>query len=416
VRIKELMMRRLLFLFPILVLGLISCSDMSTAPEDTAGGGAGAGLSRSEIQQTTNDFAFRVFEKIVESEPDTNVVISPLSISLCMGMVQNGAGGPTLESMMTALGLEEYTLEETNQAYRKLIDYLMLLDPFVITDIANSVWHRPLCQPTYTFEEACEDYFDAEVHSLDFNRPDAAGIINQWVSDKTRGKITRIVRDPIPGYITVWIINTVYFKGFWTHPFDPEHTSDDYFHLSDGTLSKCRMMRKTSRHHLTACEGPNFYGVDMAYGDSLFSMTILLPKSGVSVDAVVGTLNAEDWPVWMDGFKPWHGYLEMPRFEIGYFIKLNDVLQSMGMRIFGEGCPDFSRMGAGVEWIDEVLHKTYIRVDERGTEAAAVTAASGASGIPPQIFIDRPFIFAIRENRSDTVLFIGKVEDPGYFD
>ena len=177
------------------------------------------------------------------------------------------------------------------------------------------------------------------------------------------------------------------------------------------------MMYKKAEHHYPALDGPSFYGIDLAYGDSLFSMTIFLPQEGISVDSVITDLNQESWDSWMNSFVRWGGDLHMPKFEIEYYIELREVLSAMGMeRAFGGGA-NFSEMFENLYasvFLNSVKHKTYIRVDELGTEAAAVTVSEYATGVPPQIRIDRPFLFFIRENQSNTIIFMGKIVNPGY--
>lgn len=373
-------------------------------------------LTPTELGDITNTFGFNVFKEIVKHEPDANVVISPVSISLCLGMAQNGAAPSILEDMRSTLGLSGYALESADQAYRDLMDYLMTLDFWVQCRVANSVWYRDGWTLNEGFRRNCETYFDSEVKGLDFYSQDAPDIINRWVDDKTGGRIPEIILEPIDPQIQIILVNAVYFKGFWTHKFNRNSTGDAWFTLADGSRQRCRMMYQGPGNHYTAFEGPNFFGMDLAYGDSIFSMTVLLPKPGVHVDSVIVDLDQANWKAWTGGFEPWYGMLYMPKFELEYFVELEPALRVLGMgEAFDSPCAFtkmFEDMCIFLAW---VRHRTYIRVDEDGTEAAAVTDAGGATGIPPEFRIDRPFVFLIRDNRSDTVLFLGKVADPGYF-
>jgi serine protease inhibitor len=397
-----------------LCMGFTSCSDRSFAPTD--GSPPQVLLTPAELGDITNTFGFNVFKELVKHEPDANIVISPVSISLCLGMVQNGAAESTLEDMMATLGLSEYTLESANQAYRDLMDYLMTLDFWVQCQVANSIWYRDRWTLQEGFRRNCEYYFDSEVNGLDFSRGNAPDVINQWVYGKTGGRIPEIILEPIPSIVEIILVNAVYFKGFWTHKFNRNATGDAWFTLPDGSKQRCRMMYQGPGTNYTAYEGPNFYGMDMAYGDSIFSMTVLLPKPGVHVDSVVARLDQANWKTWAGGFEPWYGMLHMPKFELEYFVELEPVLRALGMaQAFDNGCAFTEMLENTCLFLLWVRHRTYIRVDEDGTEAAAVTDAGGATGIPPEFTIDRPFIFLIRDNLSDTVLFLGKVADPGYF-
>jgi serpin B len=376
--------------------------------------------SRSDLVRADNEFGFDLMRELVKVHPESNIVISPLSISLALGMTMNGAAGETYDDMRAVLGFSGYSPEAVNQAYQTLMELLVSLDPDATFEVANSVW----CQDGVPFEEpfleVCYRYFDALARALDFQRPDASDIINAWVAEKTHDKILEIVDDNIDPLTKIILINAIYFNGAWREAFDPERTFGCSFTLPDGTRRMCRMMYgPDSCNHYTAYSGPSFHALDMAYGDSVFSMTVFLPSEGRSISKMLDDFNQTDWTTWMSGFDPWCGVLYMPRFEVEYGVKMKDVLTSLGMGIiFDPMRADFSRMCTvyGDFYIKRVMHKTYVRVDERGTEAAAVTEVEGGpTSIPPQFLVTRPFVFVIRENRLNTILFIGQITDPGYF-
>ena len=395
--------------------GLASCSDEILPPVDSGAGGKV--ITQSDLSNAANAFGFNLFKEIAKVNPDSNIVISPVSISLSLGMTQNGAAGATLDSMLSTLELSGYTVEGANECYRSLIDLLMTLDPEVQCQIANSIWYHWAYTLKEGFHRTCRSYFDSEVRSLNFASWDAPDIINRWVEEYTNGLITDMVDKPMNPYQVISLINAIYFRGSWTHPFNPEYTRKDWFIRRDGPPTPCRMMYQPESHYYTAYEGPGFYGVGLAYGDSLFSMTILLPKEGIPVGSVIEELNQKNWEDWIGGFAPWRGALYMPKFEIEFGDSLEDYLTALGMGIaFDSYRAEFPYLFDDPDpiWLCHVNHKAYIRVDERGTEAAAATDTGGETGIPPMIVIDRPFVFFIRENRSNTVLFIGQVVDPGY--
>lgn len=376
--------------------------------------------TEEQIVSTSNNFGLTLFKEIAGSVPDSNVVISPLSVSMALGMTLNGAAGTTLDDMRYTLGLSGYSTDAMNQRYRDLIDLLTSLDPEVQFQIANSVWCRdgiPFKEP---FLLACDTYFDAQATNLDFGRADASEIINGWVAERTHDKITQIVDDVIDPLTMIILLNAIYFQGTWTHGFDPEKTSDRGFRLPDGTRRVCRMMcQPDSCDYYTYLSTSRFDALDMAYGDSLFSMTVFLPKNQNTIASVIEDFSESNWDVWMDGFRPWRGYLFLPRFEVEYGLEMEDVLTSLGMGIiFDPLRADFTRMCTYFSdfYIKRVRHKTYMRVDEYGTVAAAVTEVEGGpTGIPPQFWVTKPFLFVIRENHANTILFIGQITDPGYF-
>ena len=368
-----------------------------------------------------NTFGLKIFQELVgQASPDSNVFISPLSISMALGMTLNGAAGTTEEAMKTTLEFGEMDIEDINQCYRSVIDLLTELDPDVIFEIANSIWYRPRLSPLQDFLDACATYFDSEIRPLDFSRPDAADTINAWVSEKTHGKIEEIIYGPIDPLTVMYLINAIYFLGNWTYQFDPDLTRDDWFIPKAGVRSPCRMMQQPGPDEVSEYsyfETDDFQAIDLPYADGLFSMAIMLPKEGVSIDRVIEGCDEQNWAAWMTSFQPLEGRLHMPKFEIEYEESLNTALIRMGMGIAFGAAADFSRIADDRElYISSVRHRTYVKVDEAGTEAAAVTIVEIRETSVPDTFemrVDRPFLFAIREHHSGTVLFIGKMVTPG---
>jgi len=364
-----------------------------------------------------NAFGLKIFQELVrDASPDSNVFISPMSISMALGMTLNGAAGATEEAMKTTLEFGDMEIEDIDQCYRSVIDLLTDLDPDVIFEIANSIWYRPDLNPLQTFLDNCTDYFDSEIRPLDFSRPDAPDIINAWVSEKTHEKIEEIISGPISPSILMFLINAIYFLGDWTYQFDPDLTRDDWFETTGGVQVPCRMMQQPEPGEVSeyrCYETEEFQAVDLPYADGWFSMTIILPKEGIDIDQIVEECDQATWAGWMAGFQSRKGRIQIPKFEIEYEESLNTVLTRMGMGIAFGGGADFSRMMEACElFISNVRHKTYVRVDEAGTEAAAVTVVEMESGPSLIMRVDRPFLFAIREHHSGTVLFIGKMVKP----
>ncbi len=197
------------------------------------------------LVDSDNKFGIKLFKEISETQRDKNVFISPLSVSMALGMTLNGANGETQAAMEQTLELAGLTTDDINRSYQSLIDLLINLDEKVIFQIANSIWYRQ----GWTFKEEFIDvnktYFDALVQSLDFNDPSAASFINNWVEDNTNGLIEKIVEPPINPLTVMFLINAIYFKGTWTYEFDKELTQDDFFNLPDGSQKTVHMMRLT---------------------------------------------------------------------------------------------------------------------------------------------------------------------------
>ena len=406
-------MKKMMNLFLILAMGVFSlqCSKNPVSPDRNI-----RELTAVEktVVEADNSFGLKTFQEIVKSEQDKNVFISPLSISMALGMTLNGANGETKQGMQNALELAGLTDKQINDSYKSLIELLVGLDPKVKFKIANSIWYRN----GFTFEQDFLDvnktFFNAEVSGLDFSNPQSKNIINSWVENNTNGKIKQIV-DNIDPLTVMFLINAIYFKGTWTYEFDKNKTQDDFFNLPDGSQVSCKMMAQAGDFSYFASD--DFQAVDLPYGDELFSMTVILPNQGKDIDALVATLTAENWNTWLNNFSSTEGELYLPRFKLEYEIKLNDVLQSLGMEIaFNPSQADFTRMykNGGI-YIDKVKHKSFVEVNEEGTEAAAATVVDmRLTSVGPgfTMRVDRPFIFAIRESHSGTILFIGKIVDP----
>ncbi|MCG3157646.1 MAG: hypothetical protein DKINENOH_04282 [bacterium] len=358
-----------------------------------------------------NRFGLQLFREVVQQRPGENLFLSPLSVAMALGMTLNGANGETYEAMQNTLELAGLSQEEINQSYQSLIALLMQLDPRVEFQIANSIWHRQEMAFEPEFLKRNQTYFNALVSGVDFSAPATLNLINTWVSDNTHGRIPKIIDEIKPEHV-MFLINAIYFKGIWTYRFDPAQTKDDWFITASGARQACKMMHQKATLRYFANQ--TVQAIDLPYGDAGFSMTILLPHHGVSLDSLITSISSEIWSDWMTGFTKHEMRLALPRFRLTFDITLNEILRSMGMAIAFTDAADFTAMyQAGDLLISEVKHKTFVEVDEEGTEAAAVTSVGVAvRSVPPSLRIDRPFLFAIRDSHSQTILFIGKMEYP----
>lgn len=402
-----------------ILLLVARCGDQSTSPVRT--GGPVITEAEQYVIDSNNAFGLSLFREINQaSKSDENIFISPLSASMALGMTTNGARTATLDAMMNTLGFSGLSMHQMNSSYRSIIDMLAGLDPETVFEIANSIWYDSGHVFRQEFLDTCGTYFDAMVKPLNFAAAGAADTINAWVEDETHGKIDEIIEPPIGEDVVMYLINAIYFLGTWTFEFDPDLTSDALFYVPDGSSVTCSMMQRPGEDE--KCDymflhDEAFRAVDLPYGDGWYSMTIFLPHIGVDIDSLIGGFTRESWDSYMAGFEVEEGRLYLPRFEIEYDLLMNDALTSLGMGIaFDPWQADFSGMrDEGGLWINRVIHKTYVKVDEAGTEAAAVTAVEmvETSAGPFVMRVDRPFIFAIREKHSGTILFIGKIVDPG---
>jgi serine protease inhibitor len=368
--------------------------------------------AEAQVVAADNAFTFRLFEQVTAAEPGTNVFLSPFSASMALGMTLNGARGETREAMIEALQKNGMAVPEINAAYRGLLDLVPHLDRSVEIAIANSVWSREGFPVEPEFTATLRTYFDAEARALDFSDPGAAETINRWVRGETRGRIDELIEPPISSDVVMYLINALYFKAAWQHPFDPRDTRDDAFHLADGTTAPVRMMNRTGTYALY--HAPRFAALDLPYGDSLYTMTVLLPHAGESVDSLIAGLDDDTWAEVVAGLRPQRVMVQLPRLKMEYEVTLNDALKALGMDIAFRDDADFTGINAaGGLSISRVLQKTFVEVNEEGTEAAAATAVEIIrTSAPPTFRVDRPYVFALRERTTGTILFIGRITQP----
>jgi serpin B len=375
-------------------------------------------LKSLELLASDNEFGLELFQEVMQDAKDNeNVMISPLSVALALGMTYNGSASATREAMEATLKLQGLTEDEINDGYKSIIGQMLDLDPRVIMEIANSIWYREGFEVEDEFINTNKEHFYAEIRSLDFSRPDAVDIINQWVSDHTHELIEEII-DAIPPLAVMYLINAIYFKGTWTYEFDPEDTKPETFYPASGASYDAPAMHQESK--LNYYKNSLFELVELPYGDRKFSMLVFLPPGEHTCSDILAELDNDNWNSWTNSLIETNVYLQLPKFKFESFKLLNDPLSSMGMEIAFTESADFTRINPdGNLFISRVLHKTFIDVNEEGTEAAAVTAVeielTSAGGSHLTHFIaDKPFLFVIRENSTGSILFMGRLSQPAY--
>ncbi|HEX6367926.1 MAG TPA: serpin family protein [Longimicrobium sp.] len=365
-------------------------------------------------------FGLGMFRQLADARPNANVVFSPLSAGLAISMLANGAQGETLAGIERTLatGLDLERLNGTNAA---LVEALRGGD--VELSIANSLWARQGVPFLPAFMERNRRFYGAEVATLDFSSADAATRINRWASDKTNGRITRMVEDgPLDGDLILYLMNAVYFKGRWKDEFEASQTRPMPFHAAGGRTVQRPMMHRTGEYRYLRAEG--FQALRLPYRGDRIAMYVLLPDEGSSVAALRGRLTPEAWAEWMGGFG---GAREvrvvMPKYRVSLEAGLNRPLQALGMAdAFSQHRANFGAMlpaeylARGNAYVSEARQKVFIEVNEEGTEAAAVTGievrTTSAPAQPVSFVVDRPFLLAIRDDQTGALLFIGQVNDP----
>lgn len=362
----------------------------------------------------SNDFGLELVRTVAASDDRPNLILSPLSASMALGMTLNGADGATFDSMRATLGFDGLGQEEINTSYRDLIDLLTDLDPRVQFEIANAIWANEGVPFRDAFFEAVSTAFDATVDSRDFSDPATVDAINAWVDEKTHGLIDSIVEQLDPALVML-LVNAIYLDAAWTDEFDPADTHPSDFMREDGTTVSVDMMSRTEAE-LPVAWDPSYTAVELPYGGGAFSMVVILPAEGSTVRELLAELDAPAWNGLIASLSPRTlSRIALPKLELSYDAWLNDPLAGMGMEVAFTRDADFTRMSPEGDrmCISFVRQKTFMEVDERGTRAAAVTSVGiVATSLPPEVVVDRPFVLAIRERLSGALLFAGLVGDP----
>jgi serine protease inhibitor len=388
-----------------------ACGDGPVSPESITRLPRSLTAAEQTVVGASNDFAVDLLGRVHAAEPDSTVFLSPLSASMALGMTMNGATGATRDQMRTMLGFGSLSMDQVNASYRGLLDLLGNLDSRVELEVGNALFHRDEFQMEAPFLDTVRTFFDAEVQGLDFADPGAASTINGWVKKATNNRIDGIVDPPIDPNTMAFLLNAVYFKGDWTKRFETKDSYDGPFHLAGGGTANVRFMTKKDTLAYRASDA--WQAVDLPYGGGAFAMTVAVPTDGHDLDDVAGDLRTLLDPdaVWSREVVTVH----LPRFQLEWGRLLNDDLKALGMRdAFSDVDADFSPMyrnarAAGLH-VGKVKQKTFLKVDEVGTEAAAVTSVEMVIKATPVTYVvsaDRPFLLAIRERLSGTVLFAG---------
>jgi len=365
-----------------------------------------------------NQFGFELYRHVFASETEyENIMVSPLSVSLALAMTYNGANGETKTAMKKTLKVYGLTPDDINTSYLDLVKALKSLDPKVLLEIANAIFYRDDFQVENEFVTINKYYYDAEVSALDFgNEQQSLETINGWVAEKTHDKIETII-DRISRDHVMFLLNAIYFKGTWQKEFNEESTEKLPFYLGNDENIQTEMMQRLDT--LPYMKNDLFSAIELSYGKGNYNMYVFLPETGRTLEEIVNKLDKDNWETWMKSFQEVQSVdIKLPKLKYEYEITLNDVLTDMGMGIAFTGGADFTGINRNGELnIDYVKHKTFIEVNEEGTEAAAVTVVAierTSVGGPEKVpfFVNRPFMYAITEKSTSAVLFMGTVKNP----
>ena len=374
------------------------------------------------LVQAQTLFGLNFFKEILKENPGKNVLVSPYSAATAFGMVYNGAAGTTKAAMAQALGLGSMDTAEVNQENADLQESLQKANPKIQLNIANSLWGNKRVRFKPDFLKVNQIFYQAEVNTLDFSKPHGEDLINQWVSDKTLGKIPTIIGPLTPEDILV-LVNAVYFKGTWASEFKKEATQPAPFHLAAGDTHDRPTMHQTQV--FPYFETKNFQAVRLPCGNGQLNLLVFLPSGDSGLTDFCAGLTPDNWKQWMSQWQTRRVTLALPKFKVEYSQDLIPSMSALGMGEAFDGkkadFKDISLLDPKLFrlYISQALQKTYMLVDEEGTEAAAATAirVSVLTSLhhtlsPVAMTVDHPFFIALIDMKTKAILFAGAILDP----
>lgn len=371
-----------------------------------------------QIIAPNNELGFKLLPE-VEADENGNTFISPTSLFMALSMLYNGADGETKEEIAKVLETEGMTEEALNKANASLLTTLLKGSDQIQLEIANSIWINKRFHFQEAFTQNNENYFQAEIEEIDISDDGSVKRINDWVKNATNGKIEDIIEEPLDSDLVAFLINAIYFKGDWKYEFDEGRTEDANFHLADGVAKKIPLM--ALHEELAYMENDAFQAVKLPYGNGEMSMQVFLPKEESDLATFKETITAENWALWQGKFEEREGTTLLPKFQLDYEIELNDALLKLGMTSAFDFEANFEKMIQETNpiWIDEVKQKTFLEVNEKGTEAAAATVievVTESSVVDEDesfyMEVNRPFFITITDEKTGMILFMGVIENP----
>ena len=376
---------------------------------------ADAPADQDSLAVANTGFAFDLLKQIAGKQPGGNVFISPYSVSTVLQMVGDGAAGRTRQEMESVLHVNGLVARDA--ACKSLDQSITSGQNDVTLSLANSIWYRQGIELKPEFMARSTNYFQAKTGALDFASPQSAKIINHWAEENTHGRIKDIAQWPMNPLTRVILANAIYFKGRWAHEFDKRATTDRTFTPHDGTQIQVPMMQQHG--HFDYFQAQEFQAMRLPFAGGRLQMYLLRPDNGSDMKKL---LVGFDGSVWQNNILPQfqdrEGMVALPRFKLNYNVILNEPLEALGMKHAFSSDADFSAMSAEKLFLSEVKQKSFVEVNEEGTEAAAVTTATLRTmavmrpGKPFEMILDRPFFFVIGDKTTHSILFMGIVSNP----
>ncbi len=356
-----------------------------------------------QLIASNNDFAFNLFRK---ARGEESKVLSPLSITYALGMLNNGAAGQTQQEINQTLGFGEAGADAINAFCQKMLREAETLDEKTKSLIANTIFVNEGLGYSLQddFIQKANDYYNAQPQNRDFNDGETVDVINQWASDHTEGMIPTVLnKQMFDPFAASYLLNALYFKGMWSEPFDVTETKDELF----GRNETVPMMHKLYSETFEYADNDLYQAVNLPYGNGAYQMSIFLPREGKTIGDVLDALNGNNWQVKGAMYKV---DLKLPRFETDTNQDLVKIMSDLGMSTAFTYDADFPYFCNVPVFISQMFQVAKIKLDEQGTEAAAVTVISGDTSITPsaKFYANRPFLYIISEQSTGAIFFIGQ--------
>lgn len=367
--------------------------------------------TEASIVEKCNSFAFNILHNLYPVEQNQEIFISPLSLSVALSMLNNGAKEDSFSQIQNALGLQDHSIEDINNTFKMLMPSLENADKSGKFKQANAMWYKESFAINSNFSSALQNYYFATIDNLNFASPSATQTINSWANDNTDGMVPAIIDEADPDWTYV-LANALYFKGVWHEKFDSEKTKKEDFNCISGEKRKMEFMRGELPCKYFYDEDLSAALCELPFGNGAFVLNILLPDNDIPFDTFISSLSAEEWGDMEKMLYSCNKYVIIPKLDFNY--KGNEsiisALRALGVEdVFDPAKANLSGMGTPDTYVSDVIHGTRFRMDEKGAEAAAVTIIGGKLAAAPceEFFADHPFIFAIREVSTGAILFIG---------
>ena len=374
------------------------------------------GRSEQEIVDAQKKFAVNFFKTVCNSEdPRKNIIVSPLSMSMAFSMVANGAEGQTFSEIAETLGFKPGEIDALNSLNNTLVSKLPTVDPQVNVSIANSMWVNNGVKANADFGKKLNENYKAEMYSTDLYSMQGTDAINNWANSKTNGMIPKILSSPVNSLFT--LCNALYFEGKWAEKFDETNTRREIFHNGDGSDAAVDMMSQKCDAKVyidagTDASDGKTMTVSKTYGNGAYMMTFVLPPEDMSLNDFISAMDATSLYKWISEAETCEIYLKVPRFEVEYGKDdFRGVLGAMGIVRAFQRTGELRGIIDEDVFINKVIQKAKIKVDESGTKASVVTAIGGDTASGPALVaaFDRPFMYYISEQSTGAILFMGCV-------